>query len=67
MSAVARGIAEADSIGIAANAQATTPITNKRFISQSPWEPRHRGREAMFREPMSSNFKSGCGDFEFGR
>jgi hypothetical protein len=30
---VARGIAEADSIGIAANAQAATPISNKRFIS----------------------------------
>jgi hypothetical protein len=37
VSAVARGIAEADSIGIAANAQAATPISNKRFISQSPW------------------------------
>jgi len=33
MSAVARGIAEADSTGIAANAQAATPISNKRFIS----------------------------------
>jgi hypothetical protein len=32
VSAVARGIAEADSIGIAANAQAATPISNKRFI-----------------------------------
>jgi hypothetical protein len=33
MSAVARGIAEADSVDIAANAQAATPISNKRFIS----------------------------------
>jgi hypothetical protein len=32
MSAVARGIAEADSVGIAANAQAATPISNNRFI-----------------------------------
>jgi hypothetical protein len=32
VSAVARGIAEADSIGIAANAQAATPIRNRRFI-----------------------------------
>jgi hypothetical protein len=32
VSAVARGIAEADSVGIAANAQAATPISNKRFI-----------------------------------
>lgn len=37
VSAVARGIAEAVSIGVAANAQAATPISNKRFISQSPW------------------------------
>jgi hypothetical protein len=36
VSAVARGIAEADSIGIAANAQAATPISNERFISNSP-------------------------------
>jgi hypothetical protein len=33
VSAVARGIAEAVSIGIAANAQAATPISNRRFIS----------------------------------
>jgi hypothetical protein len=32
VSAVARGIAETDSVGIAANAQAATPIRNKRFI-----------------------------------
>jgi hypothetical protein len=37
VSAVARGIAEAVSIGIAANAQAATPISNRRFISYSPW------------------------------
>jgi len=30
-------------------------------------EPRHRGGEdTMFREPMSSIFKSGRPDFEFG-
>jgi hypothetical protein len=34
---VARGIAEADSVDIAANAQAATPISNRRFISLSPW------------------------------
>jgi len=34
MSALARGIAEADSVGIAANAQAATPISNNRFM----WE-----------------------------
>jgi hypothetical protein len=34
VSALARGIAEADSVGIAANAQAATPISNNRFI----WE-----------------------------
>jgi hypothetical protein len=33
MSAVARGIADADSAGSAASAQAATPISNKRFIS----------------------------------
>jgi hypothetical protein len=33
VSAVARGIAEADSVGIAANAQAATLIKNRRFIS----------------------------------
>jgi hypothetical protein len=38
VSAVARGIAEADNIGITANAQAATPISNKRFISSSPWD-----------------------------
>jgi hypothetical protein len=32
VSALARGIAEADSVGIAANAQAATPISNNRFI-----------------------------------
>jgi len=32
MSAVARGIAEADRVGMAANAQAATPIRNRRFI-----------------------------------
>jgi hypothetical protein len=31
VSAVARGIAEADSAGIAPNAQAATPISNSRF------------------------------------
>jgi hypothetical protein len=34
VSAVARGIAEADSVGIAANAQAATPISNKRFMRE---------------------------------
>jgi hypothetical protein len=33
VSAVARGIAEAESVGIAANAQAAMPISSKRFIS----------------------------------
>jgi hypothetical protein len=33
VSALARGIAEAVSIGIAANAQTATPISNRRFIS----------------------------------
>jgi len=32
VSAVARGIAEADSVGIAANAKAAAPISNSRFI-----------------------------------
>jgi hypothetical protein len=32
VSAAARGIAEADSVGIAANAQAATPTNNNRFI-----------------------------------
>jgi hypothetical protein len=32
VSAATRGIAEADNAGIAANAQAATPINNKRFI-----------------------------------
>jgi len=32
VSAATRGIAEADSVGIAANAQAATPISNSRFI-----------------------------------
>jgi hypothetical protein len=32
VSAATRGIAEADSVGIAANAQAATPINNNRFI-----------------------------------
>jgi hypothetical protein len=60
VSAVARGIAEADSVGIAANAQAATPISNSRFIfGDSPSEPRYRGEETMFREPMCSAFKSG--------
>jgi hypothetical protein len=54
MSAVARGIAEAVSTGIAANAQAATPISSNRFISKSPWGPRYRGKETMFREPRSS-------------
>jgi hypothetical protein len=34
VSAVARGIAEADSVGNAANAQAATPISNKRFMRE---------------------------------
>jgi hypothetical protein len=45
VSAVARGIAEADSVGIAANAKAAAPISNNRFIwkfsraaSSRPWE-----------------------------
>jgi hypothetical protein len=32
VSAAARGIAKADSVGIAANAQAATPTNNNRFI-----------------------------------
>jgi len=34
--AVASGIAEADRVGMAANAQAATPISNNRFIWNSP-------------------------------
>ena len=59
VSAVARGIAEADSVGINANAQAATPISNNRFIWKLSLEPRYRGDETMFREPMSSALKSG--------
>jgi hypothetical protein len=44
MSAVARGIAEADSVGNAANAQAATPISNKRFIFTVSLEPHYRGQ-----------------------
>jgi hypothetical protein len=44
MSAVARGIAEADSVGNAANAQVATPISNKRFIFTVSLEPHHRGQ-----------------------
>jgi hypothetical protein len=44
MSAVARGIAEADSVGNAANVQAATPISNKRFIFTVSLEPHHRGQ-----------------------
>jgi hypothetical protein len=36
MSAEARGIAEAESVGTAANAQAATPISNNRFIWNLP-------------------------------
>jgi hypothetical protein len=60
-SAVARGIAEAVSIGIAANAQAATPISNRRFIFFLSLEPHHRGDDAMFREPIGSTFKIGGG------
>jgi hypothetical protein len=35
VSAATRGIAEADSVGMAANAQAATPISSKRFILES--------------------------------
>jgi hypothetical protein len=35
VSAAARGIAEADSVGIAANEQAATPINNRRFLGFS--------------------------------
>jgi hypothetical protein len=59
VSALARGIAEADSVGIAANAQAATPISNNRFIWKLSLEPRYRGEETMFAEPMSSAFRSG--------
>jgi hypothetical protein len=58
VSAVARGIAKADSVDIAANAQAATPISNKRFIFITSLEPRYRGEETMFREPLRSAFKS---------
>jgi hypothetical protein len=34
--AVVCGIAEADSVGMAANAQAATPINNSRFILEIP-------------------------------
>jgi len=46
MSAPARGIAEADSVDIAANAQAATPISNNRFMWEFPvlWRKRHRAK-----------------------
>ena len=56
VSAVARGIAEADSVGTTANAQVATPISNNRFIWKLSLEPRYRGEQAMFREPMCSAF-----------
>jgi hypothetical protein len=42
VSAATRGIAEADSVGIAANAQAATPINNRHFILGILQEPRDR-------------------------
>jgi hypothetical protein len=45
VSAATRGIAEADSVGIAANAQAATPISNKRFM----WEFSLEGRVSAAR------------------
>jgi hypothetical protein len=63
MSAVARGIAEADRVGMAANAQAATPIRNRRFIFTVSLEPHHRGEETMHVEPESSPFKSVSADF----
>jgi hypothetical protein len=58
VSAVARGIAEADSVDIAANAQTAAPISNKRFIFMISLVPRYRGKEAMFREPLRSALES---------
>jgi hypothetical protein len=55
VSAVARGIAEADSVGIAANAHAAKPISNKRFILGFSLEgPLDRGKETMFPKLLSS-------------
>ena len=62
MSVVARGIAEADSVGIAANAQAATPISNKRFILEVSLDRAIAGTEVMFREPVGSICKSGNAD-----
>ncbi|HEY5126113.1 MAG TPA: hypothetical protein VIJ35_02250 [Bradyrhizobium sp.] len=55
VSAVTRGIAEADSIGMAANAQAATPISSKRFILRLlPGTPLERGEGGTVEEPASS-------------
>ena len=62
MSVVARGIAEADSVGIAANAQAARPISNKRFILEVSLDRAIAGMEVMFREPVGSICKSGNAD-----
>jgi hypothetical protein len=62
MSVVARGIAEADSVGIAANAQAATPISNRRFILEVSLDRAIAGMEVMFREPVGSICKSGNAD-----
>jgi hypothetical protein len=51
VSAVARGIAEADNVDIAANAQAATPISNKRFI----WQFSLEGRFSAARRECSGN------------
>jgi hypothetical protein len=64
VSAVARGIAEAASSGIAANAQAATPISNKRFISSISLEPRYRGKQAMFDDPIGSTLNSASADLD---
>ena len=59
---MARGIAEADSVDIAANAHAATPISNRRFIFAISWAPRYRGEDAMIREPIGSAFKVAAAD-----
>jgi hypothetical protein len=45
VSAAACGIAEADSIGMVANAQAATPINNSRFILNIPLEAAESRRQ----------------------
>ena len=59
---MARGIAEADSVDIAANAHAATPISNRRFIFAISWAPRYRGEDAMIREPIGSALRLAIAD-----